>query len=383
MKKTTTEKTRVLHILPDLMPYGLEKMVASLVLLADRDRFEPAVVSLYGRQEGSLAGAIEAAGVRVFHLDKRRGLDLRMFPRLREVSADFRPDVVHTHNYVLRYTLPVAALTKPKAQVHTIHNVADQEVDRLGMWLQNKAFHRGSVIPVAIAGEVAASMERVYGLRNPELIPNGIPVGAFADKPGEREAWRAKEGFGQDDVLIACVARFFPQKNHHTLLIAFAQLQNTNAKLLLSGDGYLESEVRAQADQLGIADRVHFLGRRDDVAAILASVDLVALASLWEGNPLSVMEAMAAGRACAMTSVGAIPELMEHGRSGLIAPPGNAKALAEAMQVLVNDRVLRQRIGIAARQRALAKFDHQVMVNAYQDLYLRAIARYGKEAVAA
>lgn len=383
MKKTTTEKTRVLHILPDLMPYGLEKMVASLVLLADRDRFEPAVVSLYGRQEGSLAGAIEAAGVRVFHLDKRRGLDLRMFPRLREVSADFRPDVVHTHNYVLRYTLPVAALTKPKAQVHTIHNVADQEVDRLGMWLQNKAFQRGSVIPVAIAGEVAASMERVYGLRNPELIPNGIPVGTFTDKPGEREAWRAKEGFGQDDVLIACVARFFPQKNHHTLLIAFAQLQNSNAKLLLAGDGYLESEVRAQADQLGIGDRVHFLGRRDDVAAILASVDLVALASLWEGNPLSVMEAMAAGRACAMTSVGAIPELMEHGRSGLIAPPGNAKALAEAMQVLVNDRALRQRIGVAARQRALAKFDHQVMVNAYQDLYLRAIARYGKEAVAA
>jgi glycosyltransferase involved in cell wall biosynthesis len=381
--KKTTEKTRILHILPDLMPYGLEKMVASLVLLADRDRFEPAVVSLYGRQEGSLAGKIEEAGVRVFHLDKRRGLDLRMFPRLREVSAEFRPDVVHTHNYVLRYTLPVAALTKPKAQVHTIHNVADQEVDRLGMWLQNKAFHRGTVVPVAIAGEVAASMERVYGLRNPELIPNGIPVRAFADQPGQREAWRAKEGFSQDEILIACIARFFPQKNHHTLLIAFAQLQNNRAKLLLAGDGYLESEVRAQAEQLGIADRVCFLGRRDDVAAILASVDMVALASLWEGNPLSVMEAMAAGRACAMTSVGAIPELMEHGRSGLIAPPGNAKALAEAMQVLVNDGSLRQRIGMAARQRALAKFDHQVMVDAYQDLYLRAVARCTKEAVAA
>ncbi|MBS1835428.1 MAG: glycosyltransferase, partial [Acidobacteria bacterium] len=217
MKKI--EKTRVLHILPDLMPYGLEKMVASLVLLADRNRFEPAVVSLYGRQEGSLAKAIEEAGVRVFHLDKRRGLDLRMFPRLREVCAEFRPDVLHTHNYVLRYTLPVAAWTRPGAQVHTIHNVADQEVDRLGMWLQNKAFHRGAVVPVAIAGEVAASMERVYGIRHPELIPNGIPVRAFADQPGQRQAWRAKEGFAPDDLLIACVARFFPQKNHHTLLI--------------------------------------------------------------------------------------------------------------------------------------------------------------------
>lgn len=381
MKKI--EKTRVLHILPDLMPYGLEKMVASLVLLADRNRFEPAVVSLYGRQEGSLAKAIEEAGVRVFHLDKRRGLDLRMFPRLREVCAEFRPDVLHTHNYVLRYTLPVAAWTRPGAQVHTIHNVADQEVDRLGMWLQNKAFHRGAVVPVAIAGEVAASMERVYGIRHPELIPNGIPVRAFADQPGQREAWRAKEGFAPDDLLIACVARFFPQKNHHTLLIAFAQLQDTNAKLLLAGDGYLESEVRAQAEQLGIADRVHVLGRRDDVAAILASSDIVALASLWEGNPLSVMEAMAAGRACAMTAVGAIPELIEDGRSGLIAPAGNAKALADAMRRLAEDASLRDRMGKAARQRAVRKFDHQVMVDAYQDLYLRALANNRKQAVAA
>ena len=381
MKKI--EKTRVLHILPDLMPYGLEKMVASLVLLADRNRFEPAVVSLYGRQEGSLAKAIEEAGVRVFHLDKRRGLDLRMFPRLREVCAEFRPDVLHTHNYVLRYTLPVAAWTRPGAQVHTIHNVADQEVDRLGMWLQNKAFHRGAVVPVAIAGEVAASMERVYGIRHPELIPNGIPVRAFADQPGQREAWRAREGFAPDDLLIACVARFFPQKNHHTLLIAFAQLQDTNAKLLLAGDGYLESEVRAQAEQLGIADRVHFLGRRDDVAAILASSDIVALASLWEGNPLSVMEAMAAGRACAMTAVGAIPELIEDGRSGLIAPAGNAKALADAMRRLAEDASLRDRMGKAARQRAVRKFDHQVMVDAYQDLYLRALANNRKQAVAA
>ncbi|BDC49333.1 glycosyl transferase [Bryobacterales bacterium F-183] len=376
------KKTRVLHILPDLMPYGLEKMVASLVLLADRDRFEPAVVSLYGRQEGSLAKQIEDAGVQVFHLDKRRGLDLRMFPRLREVCGQFQPDVLHTHNYVLRYTLPVAALTRPGAQVHTIHNVADQEVDRLGMWLQNKAFHSGAVVPVAIAGEVAASMERVYGIRNPELIPNGIPVRAFADVPGQREAWRAKEGYAQDELLIACVARFFPQKNHHTLLIAFSQLQNTNAKLLLAGDGYLESEVRAQAEQLGIEDRVKFIGRRDDVAALLASVDMVALASLWEGNPLSVMEAMAAGRACAMTSVGAIPELMEHGRSGLIAPPGNAKALAEAMQTLLDNPELRGRMGVAARQRALQKFDHQVMVDSYQDLYLRAL-QGRKQAVAA
>lgn len=366
-------KTRVLHILPDLMPHGLEKMVASLVLLADRRRFEPAVVSLYGRTEGSLASTIEDAGIPVMHLNKSRGLDLRMFPRLREVYISFRPDVVHTHNYVLRYTWPVSSMMRPRAQVHTIHNLADQEVDRLGMWLQNRAF-RGAVTPVAIAQEVAASMQRVYGLHNPVTIPNGIPVHAFDLKQGQREAWRHKEGFTQSDILIACVARFFPQKNHKTLIAAFVRVASTGAKLLLAGDGYLEQEVRAQVHALGLEKQVFFLGRRDDVADILAAVDIVALASLWEGNPLSVMEAMAAGKACAMTSVGAIPELMDDNRSGILAAPGNAEQLAEALARLVDSPHLRARLGYAARERALSRFDHQVMTAAYETLYTRLLS---------
>jgi glycosyltransferase involved in cell wall biosynthesis len=363
-------KTRVLHILPDLMPYGLEKMVASLVLLTDRRRFQPAVVSLYGRMEGSLASTIEAAGIPVMHLNKSRGLDLRMFPRLRKAYADFRPHVVHTHNYVLRYTWPVSSVMRPCAQVHTIHNVAEQEVDRLGMWLQNRAF-RGAVTPVAIAKEVASSMGRVYGLNEPVTIPNGIPVRDFDTKPGVREAWRLKQGFAQDDLLIACVARFFPQKNHKALIEAFAKVAATGAKLLLAGDGYLEADIRVQVQRLGLAKQVFFLGRRDDIPSILDAVDVVALASLWEGNPLSVMEAMAAGKPCAMTTVGAIPELMDDNRSGILCAPGDAGQMAEALARLIDSPHLRSRLGYAARERALARFDHAVMTRAYEDLYTR------------
>ena len=375
-----TSKTRVLHILPDLMPYGLEKMVASLVLLADRRRFQPAVASLYGRMEGSLAAQIEAAGIPVIHLDKKRGLDLKMFPRLRQTYADFQPHVVHTHNYVLRYTWPVSSLMRPLAQVHTIHNVADQEVDRLGVWLQNRAF-RGSVTPVAIAQEVAASMERVYGLRKPVTIPNGIPVRNFDPKPGVGAAWRAKEGFAANDMLIACVARFFPQKNHKTLIDAFARVAPTGAKLLLAGDGYLEDDIRAQVNSLGLSKQVFFLGRRDDIPEILAAVDVVALASLWEGNPLSVMEAMAAGKACAMTTVGAIPELIEDNRSGLLVKPGDIQTMGEALARLVDSPHLRARLGYAARERAVARFDHQVMVDSYEALYTQLLVGK-KESVA-
>jgi glycosyltransferase involved in cell wall biosynthesis len=378
LPKGMAGKKRVLHVLPDLMPYGLEKMVASMALLADTSRFEPAVVSLYGRMEGSLADRLESNGVQVFHLDKHRGLDVRMFPRLHRVMREFRPHVVHTHNYVLRYTLPVTMLVRPAVQIHTIHNVAQHEVDRVGLWLQRAVFRSGWVTPVAIADEVAGSVKSVYGIAEPVNIPNGIPVQAFAPKSGLREQWRRENGFGQDEVLIVCVARFYPQKNHATLLQAFAASGSAaQARLLLAGDGVLEEEIRTQASELGISSRVHFLGRRDDIPAILAAADIAALASLWEGNPLSVMEAMAAGKACAMTSVGAIPELIEDGRSGLLAVPGDAASLAEQLRAFVEDTGLRTRMGEAARRRAMARFDHSVMVSAYEDLYERELRGAG------
>ena len=95
-------RTRVLHVVPILEPYGAENTVAYLACESDRRRFEPAVVSLFGASDGGLEDRITNAGVPVFHLNKKPGFDLRMFSRFARVLQDFQPDVVHTHNYVLR-----------------------------------------------------------------------------------------------------------------------------------------------------------------------------------------------------------------------------------------------------------------------------------------
>ena len=97
---------RVLHVVPDLVPYGLENMVAGLVSTLDRRRFEPAVVSLHAESEGGLEPALRFAGVRLYHLGKHGGPDILMYPRLRAVLPEFRPHILHTHSYVLRYTYP-------------------------------------------------------------------------------------------------------------------------------------------------------------------------------------------------------------------------------------------------------------------------------------
>ncbi|HEY3839155.1 MAG TPA: glycosyltransferase [Bryobacteraceae bacterium] len=361
---------RVLHVLPDLVPYGAERVVATLASQGDRDRFQVSIASLYAESPGSLAAPLREQGIRVFHLNKRRGFDPRMFHRIYGVMCQYRPHVVHTHNYVLRYVLPPALLHNPPLMVHTIHNVAHLEVDRLGMFLQRRSFGR-RVHPVVIAEEGAASFERVYDTARPPLIRNGIAVARYSRASLNRNQWRIQNGYSVTDLLFICVARLYVQKNHKTLVEAFASgpAKLPGARLLLAGDGHLRQEVEAQVKALGLGDRVHFLGRRDDVPELLAACDIFALASLWEGNPLSVMEAMAAGLPCVVTAVGGVPELVLNQVQGLVVPPGDAAALSAAMLRLAGNPAMRKAMGIAAAKRAQNEFDDRNMVEAYESLY--------------
>ena len=367
---------RVMHVVPNLVPYGLQNMLAHLVCSIDRKRFEPVVVSLFGATAGGLESTLAAARVRVVHLDKHGGFDAKMYTRLFQIFRQIHPHLVHSHNYVLRYTLPAALLARVPAMTHTIHNVAHKEVDRVGRSIQRVAFRR-LVHPVAIAEEVVTTYRQVYGARALTLIPNGIPVETFSRAAPDRESWREREGFRQSDVLYVCVARFFHQKDHATLLKAFAQgpATDSRAKLILAGDGGLQSEVEEQAHGLGIRSRVHFLGRRDDIAGLLAAADVFVLASRWEGNPLAVMEAMAAGLPVVATAVGGVPELLEDAVHGFLVHPGDAPAMSRALLYLMHNPGERARMGQAAAIRARDRFDHRQMVKAYEALYEKLLSK--------
>lgn len=372
----TDPDMRVLHILPNFGPGGAERMATHLLLHIDRGRFEVAAVSLFDRQGTELEDILDQAGIRVFFLGKRLGFDPRMFGRLEGVLKEYRPDIVHTHRYVLRYLLPSLLARRVRAWVHTVHNLAEKEVDFVGKWVHRLAFRLG-VVPVAIAREVAESLGRVYGLKNPPLIPNGIPVSEYALGEEVRRAWRKKEGFEEGEVLIVSVARLSPQKDPATLLQAFslAACEDTRLRLLLVGDGPLRSRLEEMAGHLDLADRVRFLGIRTDVPEILAASDVFVLSSHYEGNPLSVMEAMAAGKPVVATAVGGVPELVEDGVSGILVPPGDMESLATALKVLAADVDLRQHLGQAALSRAQERFDVSTMVRGYEALYEQVLAK--------
>ena len=167
-----------------------------------------------------------------------------------------------------------------------------------------------------------------------------------------------------------------PLKNHSLLLQAFASVsrQLPDALLLLVGPpdrlnpDYAES-LRRLAQELGVESCVRFLGSRADVPDILRASDVFVLSSDYEGNPLSVLEAMATGLPVVSTAVGGVPELVQHGATGLLVPAGDARALAEAITQLGRDADQRAAMGHAARQTALERFDVRAMSRAYAALY--------------
>ncbi|MBE3576270.1 MAG: glycosyltransferase [Limnochordales bacterium] len=368
-------RPRVLYVIPNFGSGGAERIVSSLIVGIDRSRYDVAAVSLFGRTTTDVQEAIDRASVPVWYLGKHVGFDPRMYWRLSRVLREYRPDIVHTHKYVLRYLFPFLFGRHDWIVVHTVHNVPEKEVDRIGLLIHRICFSRG-VVPVAIASRVAEGLKELYKINEPVVIPNGIDVHAYRSLRGMRNQWRQELGLSSEEIVFVCVASLRPQKNHRLLLRAFARVvaQAPHARLLLAGDGPERPQLESLASELGVSSRVSFLGFRRDTPKVLCASDVFVLASDWEGNPLAVMEAMAAGKPVIATAVGGVPELIEDGRSGILIRAGDEGALVRAMVQLTNSAV-REAMGRSAEERASARFSAKGMIDGYELLYERLLAK--------
>jgi len=361
-------KIRVLHVIPNFGTGGAERLVLDLMEETDHEKFEVAAVSLYAETGTVIEDEIHEKGLRVFYLDKHKGLDLTMIPKLEKVFKHYKPDVVHTHLYVLRYTLLPSILCRVPVCVHTIHNIAQKEVEWVGKLIHEVCFRFAHVVPVSISKEVATSVRQVYGAKVwTPVIYNGVKTALFSSYSG------LDQTKNREETIILHVGRFSPQKNHRLLLEAFsiASAECPKLKLWLVGDGELRPSIEEMVQKLGLGDRIRFLGTRSDIPKLMACCDIFVLSSKWEGFGLVIAEAMAAGKPVVATSVDGVPELVENGLTGLLVPPDDANALAEALLLLAKEPELRQVMGQNGQKKAIDCFDISRTAREYEALYCR------------
>ncbi|MBD3237397.1 MAG: glycosyltransferase [Candidatus Eisenbacteria bacterium] len=201
-------------------------------------------------------------------------------------------------------------------------------------------------------------------LRKIHVIPNGSPP-APPITEDERSALRRSLGVGEDAVAVAMVGRLTARKGHRILLEALAVLPRKGRgapwRLLVVGEGEERAALERQATELGIGERVGFLGQRADAPRLIAVSDLLVLPSLLESQPLVITEAMAAGVPVVASRIYGIPEIVVDGETGMLVPPGESPPLAEALSALLADPARRARMGTAAQRRYAAELTQEIM----------------------
>jgi glycosyltransferase involved in cell wall biosynthesis len=365
-----SERLRVLALIKGLGPGGAEKLLVSGARVRDHEAFDYEVAYLLPWKTQFVAD-LEDLGVRTRCFDVKHAQDPRWVPHLRGLLGSGHYDIVHLHSPYVAGLARLVIRTLPASRrprvVSTEHNVWSSHT-RSTRALNAATFPLGDAW-LAVSDEVRASIpERLRG--RVEVVVHGIVLADVASTAAARESVRAELAIQPGEVVVATVANFRAQKAYPDLLAAARLLADHNvpARFVIIGQGPLEAEIRALRASLQLEHSVDLLGFRPDVLRILAGCDLFALASHYEGYPIAIMEALAAGLPIVATAVGGVPDGVHDGVEGLLIPPRRPELLADAIEALVRDPQRRAAMSVAAAERGRG-YDIESAVRRIEQIY--------------
>lgn len=378
-----TRRPRVLHLINSFEIGGTERQAVELLKRLDRGRYEVSVAALHARGPFYREIAAQYPNVAEFPLTSFYELNAAVqLTRLRALLVRERFDLLHTHGFYDALLGGAAAqLTRVRVVAEQGHlRLSDRRSHAWGQRVIHRLAHRIIVNSEAtreqILKEGSAPALKIVLIRNGLAPDKALDKNlACADLSALRTAARTKLlgelGLPQSVQLVGCVSRLHPVKGHQHLLAAAALVlrEVPQAHFVLVGDGPLRSEIEGQIQQLKLGQCVHLLGDRGDAAQLAAGFDVAVLASLHEGLPNTVLEAMAAGTPVVATAVGGVPELIRAGETGYLAPPGDAAGLAERIARALAEGREGSRIGQRGRECALSVCDMGLMVRSFERLY--------------
>ena len=322
-------------------------------------RVELSIVTFQRGAPNAFVRAAEEAGVPTIVLKERRRWDTRVIHELKAVVSEQKPDILQSHNIKSHLFVRWLGLPREYPWVafqhgYTSVNLMDRVYNLADLWSLRAAFRI-----VAVCGPFQQRLVR-RGIPAERIWVQHNPVEPFVTPSAELvAAARSAAGMGEEPIILV-VGRLSREKGHGDLLRAVQRIKQRQGglkfRVLIAGEGPEAQPLRRLAAELGIHDRITFAGFQADLRPLYAMATLLALPSHSEGSPNAVLEAMSAGLAIAATRVGGVPEMLEHERSGLLVPPRDQDALADALERLLTDEALRGRLGRMAREVALEKF---------------------------
>ncbi|MDX9702714.1 MAG: glycosyltransferase [Candidatus Auribacterota bacterium] len=357
---TQEKKFHVVHLTTDSAIGGTERMIAATAGGLPSNRFRSTVVTLLNR--GELEHLCRQKGILYQSVAMRSKTDLFAVFRLYKLLKKLQPDILHTYlfhaNIIGRVVgrlmgIPVVISGQRNVDIWRkwYHNIIDRMTSRFCDVIISNSF-AGKIFLQEKVGIPADKIEVVHnGIILPE-IPKSAPSDTFT---------------------IVNIASLTKKKGQEYLITAFSRLRQhgISAKLVIVGAGKRHSYLEECAFSAGVKDSVLFAGFQKNVVPYLIEADVFVLPSLWEGIPVALMEAMSYAKPCVATRVGGVPELITHGKDGLLVNPENSVELFDALLHLFKNKTLREQIGYTARKRIESEFSLNAMVDSIAEIYNR------------
>ncbi|HKO41868.1 MAG TPA: glycosyltransferase [Pyrinomonadaceae bacterium] len=386
-RRNGNEPLKIVHIISDLVVGGAEMNLYRLLSGIDLARYQTTVVTL--RDGGELRERIKALGVEVYSLGMRPpapspGSLVRLIRLMRRLDPDLIQGWMYYGNLAAQFAAPL--LSRRPVTVwgvrQSIYSLTrEKPMTALAIWLSARLSKRPAAI-IYNSTKGAVQHESIgYEGGKSRIIYNGFDLEAFAPSQKARLSVRAELGLPPDAMVIGLIGRYHPAKDHANFLSAAAILAKDHPEIhfVLSGRGVHRENrtLGAVMKPLGFNGNVHLLGERKDVARLMASFDISVSSSAREGFPNVVGEAMACGVPCVVTDVGDSAKLV--GSTGLIVPPRNPEALAQAWRELVAmGASSRTQLGHAARERIRDNFQLPSIIGQYEELFTSVLQKRRK-----
>lgn len=351
---------KIMQFIPNFSYGGAETMCANLVIDLKKMGNKVAVVSLYN-VDNSITERLKLEKIPFYCLGKKNGFDISLFFKIFSLLKKEKPDVVHAHLYASKYVFLLTFLLGIKCKVYTIHNEAQKDGSKIDHLFNRFFFGFLNVIPVALSSDLIKSIVDVYGnnAKKTKIVFNGIPLDRCIPVKSYHE--RARR--------FLHIGSFKEAKNHQMMINAFALARKKmpDIELFMYGDGPLKSKMEELVDNLHADSYIHFCGITPNVYSVMSEFDVFLLPSLWEGLPMTLIEAMGTGLPIITAGVGGIPTMLKDGVSAVFCEL-SVENLADKISLLYNNVGLRKQLGLNAKKESL-HFSSKTMASNYISIY--------------